>query len=101
MHDADRRTRKRRDWLVAPSHRSREEDYFFFAAFAMLSRIALSLAIESFIAVESIIFMPVSMAAGAGAIAAPVSTGVSSFFVHAARTRTAATRAMRFICNLQ
>src|SRR5438874_8322848 len=85
----------------ASSIRAGEEVYFFFGvvfdALAMLSRIMLSLAIESFIAVESIIFMPVSMAAGAGAIAAPVSTGVSSFLLHAARTRTAATRAMRFI----
>lgn len=72
------------------------------AYFLVVSAIAAeSFLAESAIAAESIIFMPVSMAAGAGAIAAPVSTGASSFFVQAARARTAATRAMRFICNLQ
>jgi hypothetical protein len=66
-----------------------EEAYFF-----VVSAI---LAVVSIIAVESVIFMPVSIAAGAGAIAAPVSTGASSFFVHAASAMTAATSAMRFI----
>jgi len=49
------------------------------------------------------IFMPVSIAAGAGAMAgADVSAvAASSFFaVHAASTRTAATRARRFIYDL-
>ena len=49
------------------------------------------------------IFMPVSIAAGAGAIAGAEVSAVaaSSFFdVHAARTRTAATRARRFIYDL-
>jgi hypothetical protein len=49
------------------------------------------------------IFMPVSIAAGAGAIAGAVVSDVaaSSFFeLHAASTRTAATRARRFIYDL-
>jgi hypothetical protein len=49
------------------------------------------------------IFIPVSIAAGAGAIAGAEVSAVaaSSFFdVHAARTRTAATRARRFIYDL-
>jgi hypothetical protein len=49
------------------------------------------------------IFMPVSIAAGAGAIAgAEVSAVADSSFlaVHAASTRTAATRARRFIYDL-
>jgi hypothetical protein len=49
------------------------------------------------------IFMPVSIAAGAGAIAgADVSAVADSSFlaVHAASTRTAATRARRFIYDL-
>jgi hypothetical protein len=94
------RKKEARLCLVAPPFETvKEEAYFFFIpAFAMLSFIRLSFIIESFIAVESVIFMAeVSVAAGAGAIAAPVSTGVSSFFEHAASTRTAATRAMRFI----
>src|SRR5438105_11438875 len=44
------------------------------------------------------IFMPVSVTAGAGAMAADVSAaGVSSFFAHAASAKTAATRARRFM----
>jgi tRNA A58 N-methylase Trm61 len=39
----------------------------------------------------------VTAGAGAGAIAAVVSAGVSSFFAHAARAKTAATRARRFM----
>jgi hypothetical protein len=65
------------------------EEAYFFVVSAFIA--------VSIIDAESIIFMPVSMVAGAGAIAAPVSTGASSFFVQAARARTAATRAMRFI----
>jgi hypothetical protein len=54
------------------------------------------------VAVESI-FMVVSIAAGAGAIAGAEVSAVadSSFFeLHAASTRTAATRARRFIYDL-
>src|SRR5688572_5963767 len=43
--------------------------------------------------IESIILIPVSIAAGAGAMAAPVSTGLSSFLVQAGRShRVAAIR---------
>jgi hypothetical protein len=57
--------------------------------------------VDVVLAVESI-FMVVSIAAGAGAIAgaAVSAVAVSSFFEHAASTRTAATRARRFIYDL-
>jgi hypothetical protein len=53
------------------------------------------------VVVESI-FIVVSIAAGAGAIAGAAVSAVadSSFFEHAASTRTAATRARRFIYDL-
>jgi hypothetical protein len=53
------------------------------------------------VVVESI-FIVVSVAAGAGAIAGAAVSAVadSSFFEHAASTRTAATRARRFIYDL-
>jgi len=74
--------------MVAPLFLPIEEVYFFVVS---------AFTVVSIMEAESIIFMPVSIAAGAGAIAAPVSTGASSFFVQAARARTAATRTMRFI----
>jgi hypothetical protein len=58
--------------------------------------------VELVVFVESI-FIEVSVAAGAGAIAGAVVSAVadSSFFeLHAASTRTAATRARRFIYDL-
>jgi hypothetical protein len=58
--------------------------------------------VELVVVVESI-FIDVSIAAGAGAIAGAVVSAVadSSFFeLHAASTRTAATRARRFIYDL-
>src|SRR5688500_10293231 len=80
-------------------HEGRDSDV---APFASARKIAYGfLAVVSLIAVS--IFMAVSIliavSAGAGAIAgaAVVSTGVSSFVVHAARASTAATRARRFI----
>src|SRR5688572_7832140 len=88
LHGADCRTRKRRDWLVAPFSLTTGEAYFLVVSF---------IAVSTGMVVVSIIFMPVSIAAGAGAIAAPVSTGASSFLVHAASTSTTATSAMRFI----
>ena len=53
--------------------------------------------VVSIIDAESIIGIVVSMAAGAGAIAAVSTAGASSVFVQAASANTAATRAMRFI----
>jgi hypothetical protein len=74
--------------------------YFFLVVVLVLVVVVVVDAVE--LAVVSI-FMPVSIAAGAGAIAgAEVSAVAASSFldVHAARTRTAATRARRFIYDL-
>src|SRR3954470_6463254 len=73
-----------------------EEAYFFFVVVLVVDAIGVVLAVVS-------IFMPVSIAAGAGAIAgAEVSAVAASSFldVHAASARTAATRARRFIYDL-
>src|SRR6266571_8227668 len=81
---------------------NREEAYFFFFVVVLVFALVVVDAAGVVLAVVSI-FMPVSIAAGAGAIAgAEVSAvAVSSFFeVHAASTRTAATRARRFIYDL-
>jgi hypothetical protein len=52
----------------------------------------------SILAAAESILMPVSVAAGAGAIAgAAVSVDGASFVLHAAATSTAATRARRFM----
>jgi hypothetical protein len=71
----------------------------FVAVFVVLVEDAAGVVVV--LAVESI-FIVVSIAAGAGAIAgADVSAvAASSFFAQAASTRTAATRARRFIYNL-
>ena len=78
----------------------RDAIYFFFVV--VLVVVVVVDAAGVVLAVVSI-FMPVSIAAGAGAIAGAEVSAVaaSSFFdVHAARTRTAATRARRFIYDL-
>src|SRR3982751_6787390 len=76
-----------------------EEAYFFFVVVLVVVVVD---AAGVVLAVVSI-FMPVSIAAGAGAIAgAEVSAVAASSFldVHAASARTAATRARRFIYDL-
>jgi hypothetical protein len=75
------------------------DDYFFFVVVLVVVVVEADGVV---LAVVSI-FIPVSIAAGAGAIAGAEVSAVaaSSFFdVHAARTRTAATRARRFIYDL-
>src|SRR5207253_11500569 len=78
-----------------------EEAYFFFVVVLVVLAVLVLLVVDAagvVLAVVSI-FMPVSIAAGAGAIAGAEVSAVaaSSFFEHAASTRTAATRARRFI----
>jgi hypothetical protein len=68
--------------------------FFYLAKTAYLRRVDVAVVL----AVVSIL-MPVSIAAGAGAMAGAEVSAVaaSSFFEHAASARTAATRARRFI----
>src|SRR5205814_6316478 len=94
--------RKRRRCLAAPSTILRSRVYFFLVDLVVLLVVVVVLAAGVVLAVVSI-FMPVSIAAGAGAIAGAEVSAVaaSSFFdVHAASARTAATRARRFIYDL-
>src|ERR1700682_4620388 len=82
----------------------REELYFFLVVFVVLVVlvvVVLDAAGFVVVVVESI-FIVVSTAAGAGAIAGAAVSAVadSSFLEHAASTRTAATRARRFIYDL-
>jgi enoyl-CoA hydratase/carnithine racemase len=76
--------------------------FFFVVVFVVLVVVVLeAVGVVLVVAVESI-FIVVSIAAGAGAIAGADVSAVadSSFFAQAASTRTAATRARRFIYNL-
>jgi enoyl-CoA hydratase/carnithine racemase len=76
--------------------------FFFVVVFVVLVVVVLeAVGVVVVVAVESI-FIVVSIAAGAGAIAGADVSAVadSSFFAQAARTRTAATRARRFIYDL-
>src|SRR5881275_176593 len=102
MQRPDRAKRKRRRCLAAPSTILRSRVYFFLVDLVVLLVVVVVLAAGVVLAVVSI-FIPVSIAAGAGAIAGAEVSAVaaSSFFdVHAANTRTAATRARRFIYDL-
>jgi MFS superfamily sulfate permease-like transporter len=80
---------------------SGDEDYYFLVVVFLV--VVVEEAAGVVLAVVVSIFMPVSIAAGAGAIAGAVvsDVAVSSFFeVHAARAKMAATRARRFIYDL-
>jgi hypothetical protein len=77
--------------------------YFFFVAFVVVLVVVVVVVVAAgvVLAVVSTIFMPVSIGAGAIAGAAVSAVADSSFFeLQAARTRTAATRARRFIYDL-
>src|SRR5881275_1312077 len=102
MQRPDRAKRKRRRCLAAPSTILRSRVYFFLVDLVVVLVVVVVDAAGVVLAVVSI-FMPVSIAAGAGAMAgAEVSAVAASSFldVHAASTRTAATRARRFIYDL-
>src|SRR3954462_6016319 len=82
---------------------SGDEGYFFFVLVFLVVVVVEEAAGAVLLAVVVSIFMPVSIAAGAGAIAGAVvsDVAVSSFFeVHAASAKMAATRARRFIYDL-
>src|SRR6266566_10054991 len=100
MQRASGAKRKRRHCVVAPFDHPREPYFFFVVVFFVV--VVLVVVVAVVLAVVSI-FMPVSIAAGAGAMAGAVVSAVadSSFLaVHAASARMAATRARRFIYDL-
>jgi hypothetical protein len=87
-----------------PVQRATSDDYGFFVDFVDFVVVVLVIVVSAFFADVSIlaaaesIFMPVSVIAGAGAMAgAAVSAFGVSFVLQAAMTSTAATRARRFM----